>query len=135
MPVKRKVSPSLEDYLEAIYWIASQKGAAKAKDIAGRLKVSGASVTGALRTLSKKGLVNYAPYDVITLTAEGDEIARRVGRKHETLRDFFVDVLGVDEAEADGAACEMEHGLPSSIRLKLERFVEKQKTRTGGRRR
>jgi len=39
------LSASLEDYLEAIFWIASIKGAAWAKDIAKRLSVKAAPVT------------------------------------------------------------------------------------------
>ena len=62
------LSASLEDYIEAIYHIISEKEVARGKDIASRLKVSGASVTEALRALSKKGLINYAPYEVITMT-------------------------------------------------------------------
>ena len=64
------LSSNMEDYLEAIYHISSKKQAARAKDISDRLKVNKSSVTGALRSLSEKGLVNYAPYDLITLTVE-----------------------------------------------------------------
>lgn len=73
------LSESLEDYLEAIYHIVSQKQAARATDISKRLNVNPSSVTGALRSLADKGLVNYAPYDIVTLTAEGSVAARLVG--------------------------------------------------------
>ena len=65
------LSSNMEDYLEAIFHISSEKQAARAKDIADRLKVNKSSVTGALRSLSEKGYVNYAPYDIITLTGKG----------------------------------------------------------------
>ena len=115
------LSASLEDYLEAIFHITAQKQAARAKDIAKRLKVSGSSVTGALRSLAKRGLINYAPYDIITLTTEGQRVAEDVTRRHEVLRDFFVKVLAVGDREADQAACRMEHSIPREI---LERFVQ-----------
>jgi Mn-dependent DtxR family transcriptional regulator len=67
------------------------------------------------------GLVNYEPYGFVTLTAEGEKIASRVLRRHEALRDFMVHVLAIDEAEADKAACHMEHGISSRV---VERFVE-----------
>jgi DtxR family Mn-dependent transcriptional regulator len=54
-------SSSLEDYLEAIYHIVHEKQAARAKDIVERLGVKNSSVTGALRVLSGKGLINDAP--------------------------------------------------------------------------
>ena len=40
--------------------------------------------------------MNYAPYDIITLTAEGQELAKDVVRRHETLKDFFVKILLID---------------------------------------
>ncbi len=118
------LTASQEDYLEAIFHIASKKQAARAKDIAKRLKVNSSSVTGALKVLAEKGLVNYAPYDVITLTAEGEIIAKDVVRRHEVLRDFFVRVLRVDPAEADEGACKAEHAFPRSILDSLIKFVE-----------
>ena len=63
-----QLSASLEDYIEAIYHIIGEKQVARGKDISSRLEVSGASVTEALRALAKKGLINYAPYEVITMT-------------------------------------------------------------------
>ena len=106
------LSASLEDYLEAIFHIVAEKHAARAKDIGKRMRVSRSSVTGALHTLAGKGLVNYAPYDLITLTKKGEAAAQDVVRRHEVLREFFVRVLAVDADDADEAACKMEHAVP-----------------------
>ena len=121
---KEQLSESLEDYMEAIFHIEKKKHAARAKDIAERLNVSSSSVTGALRLLSDKGLVNYAPYDIITLTPKGKEIAEDVVYRHKTLRDFFVKILSINEAEADDAACKMEHGISTVILDRLTQFIE-----------
>ncbi len=118
------LSASLEDYLEAIYNIIRDKNAVRAKDIAGRLNVSNASVTGALRALAKRKFLNYAPYDVITLTPEGEKVAREVARRHEILREFFIKVLAVEYKKADDTACRLEHGIPSEIIDRLVRFIE-----------
>lgn len=118
------LSASLEDYLEAIFHIVAEKHAAKAKDIAKRLNVNNSSVTGALRALSEKGLVNYAPYDVITLTLEGNRLAEGIVRKHEALRDFLVNILCIEEAEAEETACKMEHSVSHVILNKLILFME-----------
>ncbi len=118
------LSASLEDYLEAIFHIVSEKQAARAKDISMRLKVNGSSVTGALHALSERELVNYAPYDVITLTPKGERLARDVVRRHEALHDFLVKVLGVGDAEAEEAACKMEHAVPRAIFERFLRFLE-----------
>jgi DtxR family Mn-dependent transcriptional regulator len=120
MDQAEKLSSSLEDYLEAILGIVESKQAARVKDISQALGVGSPSVTGALQTLSAKGLVNYAPYELITLTDEGRRIAADVARRHEILHKFLVTVLGVDEHEADLGACQMEHSISKTI---LERLV------------
>ncbi|MDD3730842.1 MAG: metal-dependent transcriptional regulator [candidate division Zixibacteria bacterium] len=121
MPTSEMLSASLEDYLEAIFHLVSDKQAARSKDISRLLKVNVSSVTGALQVLAQKNLVNYSPYEVVTLTEKGEQAARDVVRRHRALRDFFVKVLAVEEGIADKGACRIEHTIPREI---LERFVE-----------
>lgn len=122
--MKTPLTASMEDYLEVIFQVIAEKEAVRPKDIARRLEVSGASVTGALRALADKGLIHYAPYDVITLTPAGKAAAGDVVRRHEVLRDFFVKILAVEEADADQAACRMEHSIPRGILERFLRFAE-----------
>jgi len=117
------LSGSMEDYIQAIFHIQSEKRAARAKDIAARLNVNNSSVTGALRALSKKGYINYAPYDVITLTEQGEALARDVIRRHEALTQFFTRILCVDAREAEATACKMEHAISRNILDRMIRFV------------
>ncbi|HIP83454.1 MAG TPA: metal-dependent transcriptional regulator [Desulfocapsa sulfexigens] len=121
MAIEKKLTASQEDYLEAIHHISAAKRASRAKDISNRLQVRASSVTGALRTLGKLGLINYAPYDLITLTDEGRVVAEEIVRRHQALEHFLVNVLGVDQKEADEAACKMEHSVPKEI---VDRFVK-----------
>ena len=51
-----KLSISLEDYIEEIYIQVLQNGHAKVTDIANKLNVKKASVSGALSILSEKNL-------------------------------------------------------------------------------
>ncbi len=118
------ISASLEDYLEAIIIAARGFGAARVKDIAKLVNVRSASVTGALRSLAEKGLIHYAPYEVVTLTPEGEKLARGVLRRHETLKAFFIKALGAEEAEAESAACKMEHAMPRSLLERLTVYVQ-----------
>ena len=124
MANKDALSSNMEDYLEAIFHISAEKQAARAKDIAERLKVNKSSVTGALRSLSEKGYVNYAPYDIITLTADGQVVAKDVVRRHEALKDFFVKILLIDDAEAEKASCKVEHAISEKILDRIINFVE-----------
>lgn len=104
-----KLSVSLEDYIEEIYNQVLKNGQAKVTAIAETLKVKKASVTGALNILSEKKLINYAPYAPITLTIEGEKIAKDILTKHENLSEFFMEVLGIEREEALETACKMEH--------------------------
>lgn len=124
MTATETLTASLEDYLEAIFHIIAEKHAVKPRDIARRLKVSYASVTGALRSLAERKLINYSPYDLITLTQAGEVAAKDVVRRHEVLHDFFVEVLAVPDADADVAACRMEHSIPKGIVDRFVKFVE-----------
>jgi DtxR family Mn-dependent transcriptional regulator len=121
---KTKLSSSLEDYLEAIFNLAGDNNITRSKDIAERLEVSRASVTGALRTLKKKGMVNYKPYDYISLTQSGRLAAAEIANRHEILKSFFTDVLGIKAVIAQDAACKAEHALGSEITNKLLSFIE-----------
>lgn len=120
----KELSASLEDYLEAIFHLADGGDGARSKDIAGMLGVTRSSVTGALQLLREKGLANYEPYGCVTLTQQGQAAAREVVRKHDVLKSFFVDVLGVEKEAAQRAACRAEHALGSEIIGRLLCFMD-----------
>jgi DtxR family Mn-dependent transcriptional regulator len=119
-----KLSASLEDYLEAIFNLAGESNIARSKDIAETLGVSRASVTGALRILKEKGLVNYKPYDYVTLTEAGKRSSMEVVRKHNILKSFFINVLGVEKGIAQQAACKAEHTLGPEVIARLLSFIK-----------
>lgn len=121
--MKTELSASMEDYLEAIFRLSQSSRVAHVTEIAQQLGVKNASVTSALQSLASKKLVNYQPYKHITLTGEGYRIARDVAHRHETLRNFFVQVLSIDSQEADQAACEMEHTTPPKLIKRLTDFA------------
>lgn len=118
------LSASLEDYIEAIYHIITKKQVARSKDIAASLSVSRASVTEALRTLSKKKLIHYAPYEPITLTSIGKETAEDVVFRHEALKRFFVEVLAIDDKTAEEGACKVEHAAPPEVIARMISFID-----------
>jgi DtxR family transcriptional regulator, Mn-dependent transcriptional regulator len=121
MQASPQLSASLEDYLEAIFHIIQDKQAARAKDIVERLGVHNSSVTQALRVLADKELVNYAPYDLVTLTESGHAAAADVVARHHALRSFLIEVLGLDSDLAEHDACRLEHGISREVleRLRL----------------
>jgi DtxR family transcriptional regulator, Mn-dependent transcriptional regulator len=118
------LTESMENYLETILALEAANKVARAKEIAEKLEIQRGSVTGGLKTLSEKGLINYEPYSYITLTPEGKRIAREVARRHAVLRDFLANILRVEPAAAEANACRMEHAIDSEVLERLICFIE-----------
>ncbi len=119
-----QLSESLEDYLEIILDLETTHKVARTKDIAGKMGVQQGTVTGALKSLGEKGLINYQPYSFITLTPKGAKTAREITRRHDVLKDFLFRVLQIDAEQADTTACRMEHAMDKSSVDKLVQFID-----------
>lgn len=123
-----ELSSSLEDYLEAIVDIENRASVVRVKDVAEQLNVKRSSVTAALQTLAEKGLVDYSPYAVIALTHSGRTIANCICNRHRVLKELFIKLFDAEVAIAEKSACEMEHGMKSSVyrgMLGLLNLIEK----------
>jgi DtxR family transcriptional regulator, Mn-dependent transcriptional regulator len=121
------ISSTLEDYLETILVLTNEKGAARVRDISVCLGVHKSTVTSALKSLCDKGLLNYAPYEIATLTDEGKKIAKGVRRIHKTIYRFLKDTLLLDEETAEQNACRLEHVMDRKV---VDRLVLFEKTLT-----
>ena len=119
-----RVSPTLEDYLEAVHRLAAERGLARVRDISQMLSVHKSTVTAALRSLSDKGMVDYAPYELPTLTAAGERVAKDVRRRHRVLARFLTEVLSVDAGVAEANACRLEHAIDAAVLERLLVFIE-----------
>ncbi len=80
-----KLTPSLEDYLETILQLEKKNRVARVKDIAQELGVQMPSVTGALKNLRSKGMIEYEKNSFINLTPQGMDIAVKVYEKHKLI--------------------------------------------------
>jgi len=118
------LSATLEDYLEAVSRLIAEKGRVRVLDIADALSVHKSTVTAALKSLTEKGLINYSPYESATLTAEGQEAANEIARRHEVVRRFLMDVLSLRKDVAEANACRMEHVLDKEVLDRLHLLCE-----------
>ncbi len=116
----KELTSTLEDYLRAIYRIESEQKVARPKDIAAAQDVASSTVTAALRSLAEKNMINYEPYELITLTDKGRGRAEQLVTRHQIVRDFLENILGLEGEQAEATACDMEHAVG---REALERFV------------
>lgn len=113
------LSHSLEDYLEVIARLEHTQGHAHANEIAQMLDVRMPSVTTALKTLCERGHVLYQPYKPIIMTEKGKRLAEHILVRHEVLRAFFSDILGVNSERANKVACQMEHLIDDDLLHRL----------------
>jgi DtxR family Mn-dependent transcriptional regulator len=114
---------STEEYLEALYTLTQDGQSAGTSAISRRLNIAPASVTEMVKKLSEEGFVNYHPYQGVTLTQQGHEIAEKMTRKHRLLERFLHDTLKIGKEKVHKEACEMEHALSDEAERALCRTL------------
>ncbi len=105
----KKLTYTMENYLEAIYVLSLEEEGARVSDIAKKLGVTKASTNSAMSTLAEKGLIINEKYKKVILTPAGLELAELTSKKHETIFKLLTEVLKVDPIIADQDACQIEH--------------------------
>ncbi|MBN1449280.1 MAG: metal-dependent transcriptional regulator [Bacteroidetes bacterium] len=111
-------SRSAEQYLKILFALEGDDDLTMTQ-IAHRLGVSSASVTGMAKRLSSQGLLQYQPYGGIQLTPEGRDIAIRLLRRHRIAELYLSEKLGYplylvhDEADA------LEHHISTYLEEKM----------------
>jgi len=120
----KKLSSSIEDYLESIYVLRQSSDVVRVKDISARLKVSMPSVHQALHILSGEGLINHENYGYVELTEKGRKAGEKIYRSHEMLIKFFTEILDVSIPQAEEDACKIEHDISSETLERLVAFID-----------
>jgi DtxR family Mn-dependent transcriptional regulator len=122
MNINTNLSGSLEDYLEAILILEKKNRVARVKDIAEFLNVNMSSVSGAVKNLKARGLINYKKNSYIVLTDTGSQQARIIFRKHSIILDFLENILLLPRDRAEQEACRMEHTIGKDTTQRLSRL-------------
>lgn len=122
--IMKKLTFTMENYLEAIYELSEGSTGARLTDIAERMGVTKASANSAMATLAEKNLIIMEPYKEIQLTAAGKKLAEQTSKKHKVIREFFTKVLKVDEHLADDDACAIEHVISAESVLAMRKYLE-----------
>jgi DtxR family Mn-dependent transcriptional regulator len=120
------VTHAVEDYLKVI-WKLSHRGREGERvpvgDIAAHLRVSAPSVTGMVQKLQGMGLVHYARYDGVKLSAKGQKIALEIVRHHRLWELYLHTRLGVPLDRVDVEAERLEHVLSDDMEELLARAL------------
>ena len=105
----------VEDYLKAIYDLELVGTAASTNDIADRLAISPASVSGMVRRLADQGLITHEPYRGVRLTGDGRRAALRTLRRHRILECYLTEVLGYPWDRVHEEAERLEHAASEEL--------------------
>jgi DtxR family Mn-dependent transcriptional regulator len=118
------LSPSVEDYLKAIYALCQGGGAATTNAIAEALSVQPASVTGMVKRLAEAGYLEHAPYHGVRLTTAGVREALRVVRRHRILETYLKERLGYSWEGVHAEAERLEHAASDELIERMARALE-----------
>ena len=118
-----KHNQSLEDYLESILTLSSEKQAVHRIDVAKKMNVSQAAVNKAVKILIDKDFV-YEDGKHLYLTGSGKTYAEAVYERHCVIRDFLT-ALGVSASCAAEDACSLEHVVSDETFSAMKKFLEK----------
>ena len=105
----------VEDYLKAIYDIERREGAAATNDIAHRLAVAPASVSGMVRRLADQGLLAHERYKGVKLTTAGRRAALRTIRRHRVIEAYLAGALGYPWDRVHAEAERLEHAASDEL--------------------
>ena len=114
---------SEEDHLKAIHALLAKGAAVATNDIAAALGIKASSVPVMLKKLTGKGLLKYAPYHGVRLTAKGSGYALQLVRKHRLWETFLVERLGFGWHEVHEVAEQMEHVSNEKLVERLDEYL------------
>jgi len=116
MSSQQLLSAAVQDYAKAVYALETRGGAAvSTNQLAARLGVTPASVSGMVRKLTEVGIVEHEPYYGVRLTQEGRRVALEVLRHHRLMELFLNQELGMSWDRVHAEAEVLEHVISEEL--------------------
>jgi DtxR family Mn-dependent transcriptional regulator len=116
-------SPSVEDYIKAIYQAQVELDEVSTQDIAARVSVSPAAVSKMLRRLGQLQLVHHTPYHGVRLSPPGEKMALGTIRNHRLLERYLVEALGYEWDRVHEEAERLEHHISEEFAEKIDSLL------------
>jgi len=114
---------SKEDYIKSIYFLQKEDESVATSAIAKYLGIGDGSVTDMVKKLSGEGLINYEPYQGVTLTPSGNRLALKMIRRHRLWEMFLVQFLGYTWDEIHDEAEVLEHVTSDDLEERIDRAL------------
>jgi DtxR family Mn-dependent transcriptional regulator len=98
-----------ENYLKALFHLASEKGEVNIKDLSEVLGIKMPTATSMMKRFAEKGFVHYESYRPLKLTDKGKKEAGLIIRKHRLTEMYLVEKMGFGWEEVHEIAEQVEH--------------------------
>lgn len=110
----RQSATSSLEYLQSLFEMAEEQIPLVQSRLAGWMGVSAASASEAVKRLRRDGLVDGGGRE-LTMTPEGEEVARRLVRRHRLAERFLIEVLGIPWHRAHEEAGAWERAISDEV--------------------
>jgi len=117
------ISPTIEDYLKAIYKLQKGKEKVTTSSIAERLQLSNATVTSMIKKLAKEKFVKHMSYHGVVLTEIGQKTAVEVIRRHRLVELFLKEILELEWDKVHDEAEKLEHYISDELLESIDRVL------------
>ncbi len=112
-------SPTIEDYLHAIYSLEGEGEVVISARLARRMRVTPPTAWATVQRMARDGLVTLDGKKVIHLTDKGRRLAEDIVRRHRLAERFLTDVLGLGWADCHEEAHLFEHALTPRLEERI----------------
>lgn len=120
---ENNITHSAAHHLLAVMELRDKRGYARVTDVAKHLNITSGSASTNLKSLKAKGLLNEDDNRFLTLSPEGEALAKAVIARKKIFNQFLVDVLKVNAEQAEIDSCKTEHLISPETTRKLEKFL------------
>ncbi|MFQ6019437.1 MAG: metal-dependent transcriptional regulator [Dehalococcoidia bacterium] len=112
-------SPTIEDYLQAIYSLDGEGETVISARLARRMHVTPPTAWATVHRMVRDELVKLDAKKVIRFTPKGEELATDIVRRHRLAERFLTDALGLGWAEAHEEAHRFEHAISPRLEERI----------------
>ena len=121
---ENNITHSAAHHLLAVMDLRDTRGYARVTDVAKSLNITTGSASTNLKSLKAKGLIMEDENRFLTLSPEGETVAKAVIKRKRLFEKFLTDVLKVSPEQAEIDACKTEHLISGETARKLQEFME-----------
>lgn len=114
---------SAEMYLKSIHELMERTDVVPISLLAKRLEITVVSATEMVHRMVDQGFVEHVPYKGVTLTREGQQLARDILRRQRLWECFLYEKLELPWERLYDLACKLEHAAGSEVTEQLAVYL------------